>query len=266
MKRVFIIFSTIIFLILHLQLYGTPKVQGGIFNIRNQIIIRCKSNENITTGFLSAAIMTVKYPSIYNIQLDSISSNYGILLISTLTNSGFTYKIFGTASGNTLFNWVANSEYELLKFKIVNGTGTGSFELSNDNFVIQNNGQFYIEHSILGEITDLNTPIYNPIVNGVPLEIKRISNSIPEEYKLYSNYPNPFNSQTRIVFDIPSFDDVIINIFDQTGKNVANEEILNILPGKYSVDFDAKYLSSGIYYYALRTKHFYKVNKMVLIK
>lgn len=87
-----------------------------------------------------------------------------------------------------------------------------------------------------------------------------------EKIKIYQNYPNPFNSSTRIRFDIQYHDHVTIEIYNTLGQKL---EILldkNLYPGNYKVVFDAKNLSSGVYYYIIRSGKFHEVNKMVLLQ
>jgi len=65
--------------------------------------------------------------------------------------------------------------------------------------------------------------------------IINISNEIPSEYKLYNNYPNPFNPQTKIKFQIPKDGIVRLRIFDISGKEIG--EIVNhsLKAGVYEV-------------------------------
>lgn len=94
---------------------------------------------------------------------------------------------------------------------------------------------------------------------------------IPDDFILSQNYPNPFNPTTKIKFGIPSSKDnkprhVELKIFDVTGKEV--DQLLNeeMNPGSYEVEFNGKYLSSGIYFYQLKSGNFIKSYKMVLLK
>ncbi|MBN1634267.1 MAG: T9SS type A sorting domain-containing protein [Ignavibacteria bacterium] len=91
-------------------------------------------------------------------------------------------------------------------------------------------------------------------------------NQIPEAYSLSQNYPNPFNPVTKIGYAIPKQGLVTLKIYDVLGREVAvliNEEMQ---PGYYSVDFDASYLASGIYFYKLESGTFGEVKRMVIIK
>src|SRR5690606_9252236 len=93
-----------------------------------------------------------------------------------------------------------------------------------------------------------------------------ISSIIPDKYELYQNYPNPFNPVTKIQYDIPKQGIVTIKIFDVLGRETATlvNELQN--PGRYSINWNAASLGSGVYFYKIETEGFSQVRRMVLIK
>lgn len=99
-----------------------------------------------------------------------------------------------------------------------------------------------------------------------PTGIINLSSEIPSEYKLYNNYPNPFNPQTRIKFQIPKDGVVRVRIYDVSGKEVG--EIVNnsLRAGVYEVRWNAGYLASGVYFYLLEVNGFKDVKRAVLLK
>ncbi|MCC7159447.1 MAG: T9SS type A sorting domain-containing protein [Ignavibacteria bacterium] len=90
--------------------------------------------------------------------------------------------------------------------------------------------------------------------------------TIVNDFKLSQNYPNPFNPVTKISFSIPKSDYVSLRVYDMLGREVKALVSQDMGPGEYQVDFDAKGLSSGMYYYSLRSGEFVDVKKMVLVK
>ncbi len=89
---------------------------------------------------------------------------------------------------------------------------------------------------------------------------------IPTEYALFQNYPNPFNPVTTITYQIPKEGLVTLKIYDILGKEVTtliNEEKQ---AGKYSIDFNASKLSSGVYLYELRSNKYKSTKKLLLMK
>ena len=89
---------------------------------------------------------------------------------------------------------------------------------------------------------------------------------IPQEFILNQNYPNPFNPSTNISYSIPVSSFVTLKVFDITGKAIVtlvNEYKQN---GSYQVTFNGINLSSGVYYFRLKSGEWKKKKKMLLIK
>jgi PKD repeat protein len=103
-------------------------------------------------------------------------------------------------------------------------------------------------------------------LKSTTIGITPIGNVVPESFKLFNNYPNPFNPVTNITFDVPKSQFVKIRVYDAQGREIAVLVNQNLNAGRYNVDFDGANLASGIYFYALESQDFYKVNKMVLVK
>lgn len=92
------------------------------------------------------------------------------------------------------------------------------------------------------------------------------NSEIPTVFKLYNNYPNPFNPVTTIKYDVPTNSFVKITVFDVLGKEVDRLVNMNMTPGSYNVEWDAKSFSSGTYLYRLEAGDFVDVKKMILVK
>jgi hypothetical protein len=80
------------------------------------------------------------------------------------------------------------------------------------------------------------------------------------------NYPNPFNPSTTIKFSLPVRDFVDIKIFDITGREMMTLISKNMSAGAHEIKFDASKLSSGIYFYRMKTEKYSRTMKMILIK
>jgi len=85
-------------------------------------------------------------------------------------------------------------------------------------------------------------------------------------YSLKQNYPNPFNPTTIINYSVPKQSKVTIIVFDVLGREITKliDEEKNI--GNYEIQFDGSNLSSGIYFYQIRTAGFIQTKKMLLLK
>jgi len=89
-----------------------------------------------------------------------------------------------------------------------------------------------------------------------------------KEYALYQNYPNPFNPKTKIQFSVANAGLVILRVFDILGREIAT--LLNEPrePGKYEIELNADKLrlSSGVYFYLLRSGPFSATKKFVYLR
>jgi hypothetical protein len=100
--------------------------------------------------------------------------------------------------------------------------------------------------------------------NVIGIKNNEISEAI--SYKLYQNFPNPFNPATVIKYEIPDNGFVTLKIYNVLGKEVASlvNEFKN--SGNFQVQWDASGFSDGIYFYKLETGKFSETRKMMLLK
>ena len=117
---------------------------------------------------------------------------------------------------------------------------------SGDDGMLQNWGLLFSESSIV--------------------EVNEGQSLTPQAFYLSQNYPNPFNPSTIINYQLPISSRVILKVFDVLGnevKTLVNEEKP---AGDYKVKFDGIGLSSGVYFYQLKSVEFVQTKKMLLIK
>ncbi len=96
--------------------------------------------------------------------------------------------------------------------------------------------------------------------------ISGIGSDVPKEFRLFNNYPNPFNPSTEIRYDLPRATQVSLKIYDINGRLVKELVSGMQITGSYTAKFNADGLSSGIYFYTLTAGDFKAVNKMMLLK
>jgi hypothetical protein len=86
------------------------------------------------------------------------------------------------------------------------------------------------------------------------------------DFSLEQNYPNPFNPLTHICYTIPVASQVHLEVYNLLGQKVTSLVNSKKLPGKYEVVFDGSHLSSGCYYYLLKTNDYCDVKKMLMTR
>jgi len=113
-----------------------------------------------------------------------------------------------------------------------------------------------------------------PFVNGDgTVTINEVlSNKKPDNYptvfSLDQIYPNPFNPVTSIVFSVPehSNENVVIQVFDISGRLVTTLIEKTYKPGRYKLLWDASEVSSGIYFAEFRAGSTRQIQKITLLK
>ncbi len=88
----------------------------------------------------------------------------------------------------------------------------------------------------------------------------------PVKFSLKQNFPNPFNPQTKIVYDIAKNGPVELYVFDITGKRVQTLVNENQVVGRHSVIVNAEDLASGLYFYKLVTPGFTLTRILLLVR
>jgi photosystem II stability/assembly factor-like uncharacterized protein len=87
-----------------------------------------------------------------------------------------------------------------------------------------------------------------------------------KDFRLYQNFPNPFNPSTLIKYSIPREGNVTILVYNALGQKI--RELVNETKpsGNYSIVFNGTGLPSGIYFYTLRNGGFQQAKKLLLLK
>ena len=114
-------------------------------------------------------------------------------------------------------------------------------------------------------ITPIDTQLSGVILNFNTTGIQN-NPVIPLTVELYQNYPNPFNPGTTIQFRLPHSSNITLKIYNFLGQEI--ETLVNGIynEGNYLINWDAKNLASGVYFYVLNYNGAGYSKKMLLIK
>jgi len=160
---------------------------------------------------------------------------------------------------------------QVWKFGIYGGDnegGSGGFG-NNHAENIDDSGPTTTIHSEFGSI---NPPFYWVWFYGYdPTGVIEEEGVVLRKPVLHNNYPNPFNPVTNFVFELPKQMDASLVIYNVLGQKV--RELLNgpQQQGIHQVmwngtDDKGRFVSSGVYFYQLKTAKFEKTMKMMLMK
>jgi subtilisin family serine protease len=119
-----------------------------------------------------------------------------------------------------------------------------------------NNICLFSADSIQTNVDDIDINEYSPI---------------PESFNLANNYPNPFNTSTKIKFSIPEISEVEFSVYNILGQIIEHKNLGKFEPGIYTITWsdrrtDNTELPSGLYFYRIKTNKHSQTRKMVLLK
>ena len=86
------------------------------------------------------------------------------------------------------------------------------------------------------------------------------------EFALHPPYPNPFNPSTTIRYDLPEAAEVRLTIFDALGRPIENVGTRYLVPGTYTVAWNASRFPSGVYFVRMEAGAFARYQTVTLLK
>lgn len=219
------------------NIYVTSRLGNEVAN--HTIISRIteQTNSDIKIATDSPLIGEIIYDSSAALRWDKLDSNYSYRVLISKDSLDF--------------------ENQLVADEVTNG--------NYFDFKRQETGTKYywkvlgFNQSALTQPSDIKFFIFN----------KPSSVEVPTNFVLEQNYPNPFNNRTTIQYSVPWSDNlsrVVIKIYNTLGQEVKTVLDENKSPGKYSVIVSDAEMSSGVYFYQLRTNNVTITKKMVLLK
>ncbi len=181
-------------------------------------------------------------------------NNYGFDIERQMTND------LMTNDGNS-HSSIVNSQWQKIGFVKGSGNSNSPKEYSFIDKTVLNGKYFYR----LKQIDNDGGYSYSKEV-----EVK--TEVIPTEFAMFQNYPNPFNPSTVISWQLAVGSYVTLKVYDVLGNEVATLVNEYKEAGHYNYELGIKSaaadyeLSSGIYFYTLRTDNFVQTKKMILLK
>ena len=130
---------------------------------------------------------------------------------------------------------------------------------TTDDGVYDFYGQLFLHTNSCPDSTDYFPVLITVLDAGVLPQV-------PREFAFHAAYPNPFNPQTTLAFDLPRAADVQLIVYDVTGREVRRLVETRLDAGRHTVGFDGVALSSGIYFARLSCDDFVAQQKLLLVK
>ena len=250
------------------------SVSGGHYNVSGSSI----GSDFICQGWLRKPTTSEGYGKVsqgLNI-IPSVITRGGSLQVTFIIKETLNLAIHFDSITCAILDNNNNLKFNLTRFSNINLSANGTWNYSSSGGFFSNlfpagmykavargykSGPGWFDFTVTG---NGQNPVSFQVVN--PTGIEKISDLIPENYKLFNNYPNPFNPSTKVKFDLPKYAAVRIQILNITGsivKDLVNE---NLPAGRYEAEFDGSNISRGFYYYRIKANEFIETKKMILLK
>ena len=182
--------------------------------------------------------------------IKTIAASPTIMSLNILTFNTSGFYIFNPGIytiGKVRFDVVGSFVTDSIKFR-VNPPFTTALTTVNDSTVaLVNNTTF---------------SIINPTLVGTGSNVSEL----PKEFKLYENYPNPFNPTTTIKYDIANNSFVKLVVYDLAGKEIETLVSNNMQAGSYEATWSGSNYASGVYFARIEAGSYRHIIKMLMIK
>lgn len=223
--------------------YSDMIMIGHLFNSHLDSLYPASLSKNIVSGMLKNKLGFKGVTITDDMLMGAISTQYSFSKAIVLAvNAGEDVLLFSTNILN--YKSLADSVINIIADNVADGFISES-RIDSAYNDIMNLKQKYINVTSVGPIAS--------------------SNSVPNDFSI-SNYPNPFNPSTNIVFNIGNSTHVSIKVYNVTGQLV--DELVNgdMMKGNFKITFDGSNLSSGIYFVVLQTPEMLLTRKIALLK
>ena len=232
------------------------------------------NNNILVTGYArnshliqSEDVITLKYGTIGNLLWSRVYND-------SVNGSDQGFSICTDASGNVYIGGAGDHGNDHLAYLTLKYDADGNFvwkgsyhyyHLSEDfiyKIAVNNAQDIFISGISFSNTSDYDiTTIKYARQTGIYSNYGTVS-----DFKLYSNYPNPFNPSTKIRFYNPGRNFISIKVFDLNGKEIALLENKILVSGNYEYEFKPGNLASGVYLYKVYYGESFKTGKMIFNK
>ncbi len=169
--------------------------------------------------------------------------------ISAMTE---VYLARSTDGGETFENYLISESAFEAQFQEFIGDYTN---------VIAYNGKIY---PVWTRSDQFGRSIIMALIDESTLDVK--NEEVVSNFQIYQNYPNPFNPVTKIKYETADYGFVSLKVYNILGSEVSTLVNENQSPGLYEIKFDGSRLSSGVYFYRIKSGNEIHTKKMTLLK
>lgn len=198
-------------------------------------------------------------------------SGYSVDNLAPATPTPFTGAYFGAT---TTLHWGRSAAYDLAGYRLYRGAAA-DFVPGPANFVVAKADTGFVDHVVGSHYYQLYAVDLHGNLSACaalsPQQTSPVPGALPATLRLHANFPNPFNPQTTIRFDLPATGLVRLAIYDVAGRLVRTLVDGDLASGSHETIWDGKdasgrALGSGSYLARLSFGGSVETIRMGLIK
>ena len=217
---------------------------------------------------------------------DGFIKTFSFQTDGTLSVELTSFELSGTRNDGISLQWITESEINNLGFILERRTPkTDWVQIASYVTHQELQGQGSVSHQTIYTYTDSSVNVgetydyrladvdYDGNVEYHSLQLMglSISSTLPEQYVLYQNHPNPFNPVTKIRYDLPDDAYVTLTIHDMMGRRVRALVDGPQTAGNRSIqwngtDEQGRFIPAGLYLFSISLGQFNETSKMILLK
>ncbi len=252
---------------------GTAPFQ--YFWFKNGVQIPGASSPSYTTPTLSSADNgSTFYCNITNCNFQNgVTSSSTTLTVNTITSVELAAFSAQVEAGDVHLSWL--TETNNYGFDVEKSSDGESFQKiafvpGHGTTMTAQRYEFVDEKVAIGSHYYRLRQIYFEGVFDYSSTLK-IDLAAPEAFALSQNYPNPFNPTTAIQFEVPAAGKVQVTVFNSLGRPIRTLVDAHYAPGAHSTTWDGRNdagrsVSSGVYFYTIRSGNFSQTRRMIFVK
>lgn len=269
--------TTVTFTPIH-DAHTKSSTPSSSFGSSSTLRVRKSSTDNMNTylKFDVAGVITVQRATLRLYVTDDGNDAGKVYLVSN------SFKGTPTSWKQNTLNWNNAPEIAGTALSAVGSVNVGNWIEFDVTSAVRGNGQFSFGLSNNSSNTigissreGANRP--QLVIEGTAIalaagdELLDAETLHPDEFNLAQNYPNPFNPETQIVFQMPADEFVQLTVYDVLGRRVAVLVDATLQAGRHQITWDGRNssgsrVSSGMYFYQLRTPNFVASKRMLLVQ
>ncbi len=217
----------------------------------------------------TALVFAFQQKPTFHIKLKDNLTSVDSLILYPIGNTSFIYKdTVGNLISTDKFVFLINDSLDEFNYEL----WFESLSPSGNSFQLFFDSTYYVDVSLFNLILKIKKDGQTIAQQSQPFKsfytLMAESDPLPNAFSIEQNFPNPFNSQTKITWYSPTTCHQTIKLYDVLGNEIAIlvDDIISNGRNEIIMDAEKLKLASGVYFYRFTTDKFSNIKKLIYLK